>query len=129
MNGRRLARRSSLIVLKSIEVSFSLRWVKETWNDPSGKPVETCSIFTTTPNALTARVHDRMPVIPEPQCYDLGLDPGVTNVKVISEFLKPFDDRLMGCFPVSSRVNQHANDDAECSESVEIIQSQGSLFS
>lgn len=108
---------------------FAFAGLWETWNDPNGKALETCSILTTTPNALTARIHDRMPVILDPQCYDLWLDPGTTDTTVISEFLKPFDARLMRCFPVSSRVNQPANDDSECSAPVEVTQTQGSLFS
>ena len=107
---------------------FSFAGLWETWIDPNGKALETCSILTTTPNAITAPVHDRMPVILDRQCYDLWLDPGTTDTSVISEFLKPFDARLMNCFPVSSRVNQTANDDAECSAAVEITQHQGSLF-
>jgi len=108
---------------------FSFAGLWETWNDPNGKALETCSILTTTANALTAPVHDRMPVILDPQGYDLWLDPGTTDTAAISKFLKPFDAQLMSCFPVSSRVNQPANDDAECSAPVEIIQHQGSLFS
>lgn len=108
---------------------FAFAGLWETWSDPSGKTLETCSILTTTPNAITAPVHDRMPVILDPRCYDLWLDPGVTETTVISEFLKPFDARLMTCFPVSSRVNRPDNDDIECSAPVEIIQPQGSLFS
>ncbi len=67
-----------------------------------GKDLETCSILTTTANTLTAPFHDRMPLILDPRCYDLWLDPGTTDTTVISKFLKPFDARLMSCFPVSS---------------------------
>jgi hypothetical protein len=56
------------------------------------------------------------------------LDPGTTDTTVAAEFLKPFDARLMRCFPVSSRVNRPANDDPECSQPVEITQPQGGLF-
>ena len=108
---------------------FAFAGLWEIWNDPSGRALETCSILTTTPNALTAPVHDRMPVILDPQCYDRWLDPGITDTIVVSEFSRPFDAHLMRCFPVSSRVNQTANDDPECSAPVEIVQSQGSLFS
>ena len=66
-------------------------------------------------------------MILDPQCYDLWPDPGTTKTTVISEFLKPFDARLMRCFRVSSRVNRPENDDAECSAPVEITQPQGSL--
>jgi putative SOS response-associated peptidase YedK len=108
---------------------FAFAGLWETWSDPSGKPLETCSILTTTPNAVAAPIHDRMPVILDPRCYDLWLDPGMTDTTLISKFLKPFDARLMTCFPVSSRVNRTVNDDAECSAPVQVTQPQGSLFS
>jgi putative SOS response-associated peptidase YedK len=108
---------------------FSFAGLWETWSDLNGKAIETCSILTTTANAVTARVHYRMPVILDPLSYEPWLDPRITNTTVISEFLKPFDARLMSCYPVSSRVNRTTNDDAECSAPTEIIESQGSLFS
>jgi putative SOS response-associated peptidase YedK len=91
---------------------------------------ETCSILTTTPNAVTFSVHDRMPVILDRGDYDLWLDPGMTNVEAVSEMLKPYEARTMRSYPVSSRVNHVANDDAECSLPVELtpIQTQTTLF-
>jgi putative SOS response-associated peptidase YedK len=68
-----------------------------------------------------------MPVILDPDSYDLWLDPGMTEVQVISELLKPYDPRLIRCYPVSSRVNV-GNDDEECSRPVEIAQTQPDLF-
>jgi putative SOS response-associated peptidase YedK len=78
---------------------------------------------------VTSLVHDRMPVILDPDGYDLWLDPGMTNVAAASDLLKPFDARLMRSFPVSTRINSVANDDEECSASVELLQNQSSLFS
>jgi putative SOS response-associated peptidase YedK len=52
-----------------------------------------------------------MPVILDPDSYDLWLDPGMKDVAAASELLKPFDARLMRCFPVSTRINRVANDD------------------
>jgi len=63
---------------------------------------------------VTAPVHDRMPVILEPDAYDLWLDPGMQNVAAVSDLLKPYD-RAMRCYPISARINSVANDDAECS--------------
>jgi putative SOS response-associated peptidase YedK len=108
---------------------FSFAGLWETWNEPSGKILETCSILTTTPNIVTAPVHDRMPVILDPRFYDPWLHLELTDTSVISQFLKPFDARLMNCFPVGSRVNRPVNDDPECSTPVEITQPQRSLFS
>lgn len=98
------------------------------WKNAEGQWIKSCSILTTTPNTVTSAVHDRMPVIPDPNSYDLWLDPGMTNVQVVSELLKPFDARLMRCYPVSGRVNHVANDDEECSRRVEIAEPQNRLF-
>jgi putative SOS response-associated peptidase YedK len=39
---------------------FAFAGIWETWKNPEGRLVETCSIITTKPNALCADVHDRM---------------------------------------------------------------------
>lgn len=69
-----------------------------------------------------------MPVILDPDNYDLWLDPGMTNVQVIAEFLKPYEARLMRCYPVSTRINHVANDDEECSRPVDVADNQTRLF-
>ena len=88
--------------------------------DPGGTWIKTCTILTTTPNAVTSAAHDRMPVNLDPRDYDLWLDPGMKDPTAVSELLKPFDSRLMRCYPVGSRVNQVQNDDPECSEPIEL---------
>jgi putative SOS response-associated peptidase YedK len=107
---------------------FAFAGLWERWRDPSGQWVKSCSILTTTPNAVTSAVHDRMPVILRKDDYDVWLDPGMQNVTAISELLKPFDPSLMRCYPVSSRVNHVGNDDEECSRLVELAQAQNRLF-
>jgi putative SOS response-associated peptidase YedK len=42
---------------------FAFAGIWDRWKDPSGNWMKTCSILTTTPNAVTSAVHDRMPVI------------------------------------------------------------------
>ena len=108
---------------------FAFAGIWDRWKDPSGNSVKTCSILTTTPNAVTAVVHDRMPVILEPDSYDLWLDPVMRDVGAASDLLKPYDARLMRCYPVSTRINQVANDDEECSRPVEVAEVQNRLFS
>jgi putative SOS response-associated peptidase YedK len=108
---------------------FAFAGLWDRWKNPSGEWVKTCSILTTTPNAVTSAVYDRMPVILDPDSYDLWLDPGMTNATAASELLKPYDARLMRCYPVSSRINHVANDDEECSVPVELAEVQNNLFS
>ena len=45
------------------------------------------------------------------------------------ELLKPYDARLMLCYPVSTWINYVANDDEECSRPVELAEIQNKLFS
>ena len=108
---------------------FAFAGLWDGWKNPEGQWVKTCSILTTSPNAVTSAVHDRMPVILPKDHYYAWLDPGMTDVQVVSEFLKPFDPSLMRCYPVSTRINRVENDDVECSRPVEIPTVQNQLFS
>jgi putative SOS response-associated peptidase YedK len=76
---------------------FAFAGIWDYWKDPSGNWVKTCSILTTTPNAVTSAVDDRMPVILDPDSCDVWLDPGMTNVAAASELLKPYGARLKRC--------------------------------
>jgi putative SOS response-associated peptidase YedK len=107
---------------------FAFAGLWERWRDPSGQWVKSCSILTTTPNAMTSAIHDRMPVILEPENYDLWLDPGMQNVAAISELLKPYDARQMRCYSISTRINHVANDDEACSALVKLAEIQHRLF-
>ena len=107
---------------------FAFAGLWDGWKDVRGNWIKTCSILTTTPNALTATIHDRMPVILDRESYDLWLDPGMQNVAAISELLKPYDGSQMQLYPVSSRVNRVTNDDEECSRRVDISEAQNRLF-
>lgn len=107
---------------------FAFAGLWDRWKDADGKTIETCLILTTTPNAVSSAVHGRMPVILDPDSYDLWLDPGMTNVRTASDMLKPYDARLMRCYPVSTRINHVSNDDEQCSTSSPIPQTQPMLF-
>jgi hypothetical protein len=108
---------------------FAFAGIWDRWKDPSGNWVKTCSILTTTPNAVTSAVHDRMPVILDPDSYDLWLDPGMQDTCTASKLLKPYQAHFMRCYPVSARINHVVNDDKECSAPVALAQVQNSLFS
>ena len=108
---------------------FAFAGIWDRWQDARGNALETCAILTTAANSLAATIHDRMPVILDPGNYDLWLDPGMKNMTAVSEVFKPYDARLMRCCPVSTRINQMANDDETCSTAVELAEVQVRLFS
>jgi putative SOS response-associated peptidase YedK len=107
---------------------FAFAGLWDGWKDPSGEWIRSCSILTTTPNAVTSQVHDRMPAILKRNDYDLWLDPGMTNIAAISGLMKPFDARSMRSYPVGSQVNQVQNDDPGCSAPREIVETQTRLY-
>jgi putative SOS response-associated peptidase YedK len=107
---------------------FAFAGLWEGWKEPSGIWIKTCTILTTAPNAVTGAIHDRMPVILKPSDYDLWLDPGLKDTSAIAELLKPFDASSTRCYPVSSRINQVANDDELCAVPVEVADAQPRLF-
>jgi putative SOS response-associated peptidase YedK len=92
---------------------FAFAGLWERWHDPAGTPLNSFTILTTDANPLVSGIHDRMPVIVKKEDYDLWLDPGMTDPAGVADLLKPFDARLMKKYPVSTRVGNADNDDAE----------------
>jgi putative SOS response-associated peptidase YedK len=125
-------RRGSAKLPYCLEVSdgelFAFAGLWDGWRNEEGQWIKTCSILTTTPNTVTSAIHDRMPVILDRDSYDLWLDPGLTDARVVSELLKPYDARLMRTYAISPRINHVENDDEECSRPVELVETQDRLF-
>jgi putative SOS response-associated peptidase YedK len=92
------------------------RWRGSNKANPYQEPIETCSIITTSANALLAGIHDRMPVILGRDHYDLWLDPGFDKIDHLLDMLKPFPADAMRQYRVSTRVNSVKNDDPACAE-------------
>jgi putative SOS response-associated peptidase YedK len=97
---------------------FAFAGLWEHWDAPDGSPVESCTIITTTPNDLIGQIHNRMPVILAPEDYDLWLDPSMQEVERLPSVLPPYPSEEMTAYPVSTRVNNPANDSPECLEPV-----------
>lgn len=111
---------------------FAFAGLWDRWRTPDGTMVKSCAILTTTPNAIMADVHDRMPVILPADAYDLWLDPGFHDSASLLDLLKPFDSSAMRRFAVSTRVNSVENDEPDCSAPLEQEKSaevQTTLFS
>jgi putative SOS response-associated peptidase YedK len=65
------------------------------------------------PNPLAAAIHDRMPVILEPEDYDRWLDAD-TPIEELRSLLKPYPAERMEGVAVSRAVNSVKNDTEEC---------------
>ena len=96
---------------------FALAGLWERWRPRGGgEPVESCTILTTEPNDLVAELHNRMPVILDPERFDLWLDPEVREMDRIEPLLVPYPADRMISFPVGLQVNRPENDDPSCIE-------------
>jgi putative SOS response-associated peptidase YedK len=90
---------------------FAFAGLWESWND-----IETCTILTTAANDLLQPVHDRMPVIVDPQLYDIWLATNIQDPDPLLPILEPFSPDPMAAYPVGTWVNAASNDDPRCIE-------------
>lgn len=74
----------------------------------------TFTILTCPANPLTAKVHDRMPVILAPDAYGAWLDPA-SERRAVTGLLRPWKGP-MEAVPLTRRVNSPANDDPSIRE-------------
>jgi len=95
---------------------FAIAGLWERWEGSEGNVVDSCTLLTTSANDLIGGFHHRMPVILDSQDYDLWLDPGVQDVDRPQPLLRPYASELMTAYPVSTRVNNPANDVPDCVE-------------
>ena len=79
----------------------------------AGQEILSAAIIVGEPNPLAAKIHDRMPVILEPDDYDRWLDAS-TGIDELRTLLKPYPAERMEGVAVSRAVNSVKNDTEEC---------------
>ena len=91
---------------------LALAGLWETWAGPNGEEVDTACIVTTMANGAMAAIHDRMPVILEPESFDIWLDCDDHDTRDAEALMCPAADDVLEFWPISTAVNKVANDDA-----------------
>jgi len=86
----------------------------ETWRLPTGEVVESCAIITTTPNAVTQPIHDRMPVLLAPETTRAWLDPEAHVERDLIPLLRPASDAALTATALSTHVSNVRHDDPAC---------------
>ena len=97
---------------------FAFAGLWETWRDPEGTVIPSCTIITTTPNDLLRLIHNRMPVILPRDIEDFWLDENVDDPAALTSVLTPYPADAMEAYEVSSLVNSVAN---SCPEIIEPV--------
>lgn len=93
---------------------FAFAGLWDEWRAPDGSPLRSCTIITTAPNAVTAPIHDRMPVILRPEDEGLWLDRSVTESAALLPLLVPYPAERMEAYAVSRQVNAPTVDAPAC---------------
>ncbi|WP_414585045.1 SOS response-associated peptidase [Scytonema sp. PCC 10023] len=93
---------------------FGFAGLWEQWQSPQGEEITSCTILTTKCNELLEPIHERMPVILQPQDYDLWLDPQVQTPEPLQQLLHPYPSEAMMAYPVSTVVNSPKHNSPDC---------------
>ena len=88
-------------VLKSGE-PFAFAGLWDSWRDPGGEIVRSCTIITTEPNELLRPIHNRMPVILPKELESFWLDDEVQDPFALADILSPYPAEAMQAYEVSS---------------------------
>ena len=96
---------------------MALAGLWETWRSGAGERVRSFAIVTTTPNALLAELHDRMPVILAPEDWPVWLGASPAGAEQLKALLKPYPAEDMVIWRVDKRVGDPKNKDPSLIES------------
>jgi len=102
-------------VTRSDDEPFAMAGLWETWEN--GEARETVTVITTDSNETIAPIHDRMPVILEPDEESTWLE--ADDEDALGALLDPFPDDYTKTYPISTAVNNPSNDSPEVIEPVD----------
>ncbi|MGD9920868.1 MAG: SOS response-associated peptidase [Pseudorhodoplanes sp.] len=92
-------------------LAFAGLW--ETWVGPNGEELDTATIVTTDACPLVESIHHRMPVILEPEAWDMWLDTLRVDEHMASALITPARDHELEVREVSPAVNRAIHDGPE----------------
>src|SRR3954451_8930493 len=96
----------------------------EIWRDPTrdeDDPLRflwTCTVLTTSAEDSVGHIHDRMPLLVEPDRYAAWLDPESSEVEQLKRLLVPAAPGRLEAFPVSTEVNNVRNNGPDLVEAL-----------
>lgn len=96
------------------DAAFGFAGLWEKWKGEGENWLETCTIITTSSNALTSSIHDRMPVILHPGDYERWLDPTFQETSSLIPLLAPYESEVMLATPVNRFVSNARHEGPEC---------------
>ncbi|MED4910848.1 SOS response-associated peptidase [Brevibacillus centrosporus] len=107
-------------IMRKDEQPFAFAGLFDTWVQPDGQKVHTCTIITTTPNDVVAPIHPRMPVILREEDESIWLDREYQDHQHLQSMLIPYKAEWMQAYPVSKAVGNVKNDHLDCIREVRL---------
>ena len=95
----------------------------ETWSSADGSEVDTAAILTVEATPSFARIHDRMPVVIEPQDFARWLDCKTQEPRDVEDLMVTPPEDMFEVIPVSDLVNKVANVGPNVQARVELSES------
>lgn len=97
----------------------ALAGLMETWSEPGGSEMDTAAILTTGASADILHIHDRMPVVIQPEDFARWLDCRTQEPRDVAALMRPAQPDFFEQIPVSELVNKVANVGPEIQQRVE----------
>ncbi|HUU65839.1 MAG TPA: SOS response-associated peptidase [Methyloceanibacter sp.] len=92
----------------------------ESWQDPQGGEIDTVTILTCDANRTVAALHDRMPVVLEPDQFEAWLDvAGVTAEQALA-IVAPAADDLFEAVEMDPKINDSRTDEPGIQEPLQL---------
>jgi putative SOS response-associated peptidase YedK len=107
-------KKKPFFICRKDEKPFGIAGLFDKWINPEGKSITTCTIVTTEANEIMKPIHHRMPVIIEPENYDLWLNPHEIDIAKLGKLLKPCNPELLKAYEVGLAVNAAQNTSEDC---------------
>lgn len=85
-------------------MAFAGLW--ETWYPKDSEPVESCCIITTAANSLMEPIHDRMPVILDPENWEIWLSQRERHADKLIPMMCPHEPEIMQVWRVTRDLNK-----------------------
>ncbi len=105
--------KTPMLIKMKHDSTFAVAGVYDTWHSPTNEIIHTCTILTTKPNNLMAKIHDRMPVILPKEHQSIWLDRTIRDHGILKSLLIPYDEAEMMSYEVSDYVNSPKNNTKE----------------
>lgn len=97
----------------------ALAGLMEMWSEPGGSEIDTAAILTTGASTDILHIHDRMPVVIQPEDFARWLDCRTQEPRDVADLMRPAQPDFFEQIPVPELVNKVSNVGPEIQDRVE----------